>query len=140
MRVALVLICLALPAQAWKAGVSDGICTLSHETANVSVQLTYDPALPQYAITVTGPDDWPDAPVFAMHFLGGRELFISTDRHVIDGPALTVTDRGFGNVLDGLEFNTRAVAASGGAAVDIPLDGAAPAVAAFRACTTAPTA
>jgi hypothetical protein len=51
-----------------------------------------------------------------------------------------VSDRGFGNVLDGLEFNQVALAATGDRVVSIDLDGAAPEVAAFRACITTPSA
>jgi hypothetical protein len=62
---------------------------------------------------------------------------ISTGRHVLseDGRTLSVRDRGFGNVLNGLEFNVVALAATGDRVVSIDLDGAAPEVAAFRACT-----
>ena len=76
-------------------------------------------------------------PIFAIRFDGPRGLTISTDRHVIldDGATLTVTDRGFGNVLNGLEFNDTATALLGDRAVAFALDGAGPAVRAFRACT-----
>jgi hypothetical protein len=69
-----------------------------------------------------------------MEFFGPRPLAIGTDRHSADGATLTVRDSGFGNVLDGLEFNTNAVATSGARRVQIALDAAAPAVQAFRAC------
>jgi hypothetical protein len=42
-------------------------------------------------------------------------------------------------VLDGLEFNEVALAASGETVIAIDLEGAAPEVAAFRACITAPS-
>jgi hypothetical protein len=50
-----------------------------------------------------------------------------------------VTDSGFGNVLDGLQFNDTATAVTGAAELRIPLEGAAPAVEDFRACTKAPS-
>jgi hypothetical protein len=67
---------------------------------------------------------------------------ITTDRHVLSdgGTSLTVTDRGFGNVLDGLQFNNVATALLGNTAVVIPLANAAEPVARFRACAALPTA
>jgi hypothetical protein len=44
-------------------------------------------------------------------------------------------DSGFGNVLDGLEFNNIATATLGNEAVTFGLENADPAVRAFRACT-----
>ena len=77
-----------------------------------------------------------------MRFDGPRGLTITTNRQTLteNGRTLTVTDRGFGNVLNGLEFNTTATALSDDVEVPFPLDGAASAVQAFRACATAPTA
>ena len=69
--------------------------------------------------------------------MSGTSLkFISTTRHVLDegGRRLTVTDRGFGNVLDGLQFNGRAIAIAGDTVVALDLAGAAPEVEVFRAC------
>ena len=51
-----------------------------------------------------------------------------------------MTDRGFGNVLNGLEFNDTAIAIAGETRVPFSLAGAAPEIQAFRACTDAPTA
>ena len=51
---------------------------------------------------------------------------------------LTVTDRGFGNVLDGLQFNEAATAFSGDTAVTVPLAGASEPVQAFRDCAPMP--
>ena len=48
---------------------------------------------------------------------------------------VTVKDSGFGNVLDGLEFNNTATAILGNEAVTFGLENAGPAVRAFRACT-----
>lgn len=69
-------------------------------------------------------------------------MTIGTDRHVLspDGRSLTVTDTGFGNVLDGLAFNTTATALSGAEALPFDLAGAGPAVEAFRSCGVAPSA
>jgi hypothetical protein len=71
------------------------------------VRLTYDPSLPEYTIAIRLSEPWPEAAVFAMRFEGPRGNMISTSRHVLseDGLTLSVRDRGFGNVLDGLEFN-----------------------------------
>jgi hypothetical protein len=64
-------------------------------------------------------------------------LTISTQRQVISGDraSVTVKDSGFGNVLDGLEFNNTATAILGNEAVTFGLENAGPAVRAFRACT-----
>ena len=137
MRRVLALFCLlATPAGAWEFRV-DPVCTLSHEMTAGSVTVTYDPRLPvPYAISVTRAEPWPEGAVFGIAFGGVRDLTISTTRHVRGdgGRTLTVTDRGFGNVLDGLEFSARAVAFVGDATLSVPLAGAAPEVAAFRAC------
>jgi hypothetical protein len=131
---------LAAPSAAWEASVG-AVCTLTHETESASLRLTYDPALPEYTITVTLKGAvWPDAPVFAMRFDGARPNTIATDRQVLSegGTALTVTDRGFGNVLDGLQFNETATAFSGDTAVTVPLAGASGPVQAFRDCAPMP--
>ena len=100
------------------------------------MELTYDPDGPLYAITVTLPEPWPEAPSFAMRFDGPQGRTIATDRHQLsnNGRSLTVTDRGFGNVLDGLQFNVSTTAVSGDTGVTIPLDGAAEEVEKFRTC------
>lgn len=142
MRIILpLLLVAAAPALAWEFRAGE-TCELTHDGAAASVRVSYDPRLPLYAITVTRPVPWPEGPIFGIDFIGPRGLIISTGRHVLseDGRALTVTDSGFGNVLDGLQFNDTAIALSGGASVAISLDGAAPAVEAFRACIAAPVA
>lgn len=123
------------PALAWEAQLGR-VCELVHDEAGASVRVTYDPAIPQYAIAISLTRAWPDSPVFAMRFAGPRGNIISTDRHVLSGDraTLTVTDSGFGNVLNGLEFNDTATALLGDEAVPLSLDGAAPAVREFRAC------
>lgn len=127
---------LAGPALAWEF-TEDSVCRMTGGTEEVAVEVTFDPAIGEYAITLTFDDaGWPDAPVFAIAFDGGWPLVIRTDRHVLtdQGRSLRVTDTGFGNVLAGMEFNRTARAVAGDRQVDFPLEGAAEAVAAFRAC------
>lgn len=45
-----------------------------------------------------------------------------------------VTDSGFGNVLNGLELNSRAYATSGETTVGVSLEGIRPAMEEFRNC------
>jgi len=134
-------LCLPLPATAREAGSEGTICTLTHAQDGAAVRLTFDPTVPLYTIAVAGPDPWPVAPEFSMTFEGARPNTIRTQRHVLtpDLGTLRVSDRGFGNVLDGLEFNTLARATSGAVTVAISLEGAAPAVRAFRACGQTPS-
>lgn len=130
-----ILCCLAMPAHAWE--FTPGLpCLLSHETDEAAVELTYDPTAPLYSITITRAAPWPDAPVFRMRFDGMAPLTISTDRQTFsaDRRALTVIDRGFGNVLNGLQYNETASALLGDTTVMFPLKGAEEPVAAFRAC------
>lgn len=132
---ALLLCLIATPLAAWEF-TPDPICTLSNPGEGAETVVTYDARLPEYAIAITLADGtWPEAPVFSIRFLPNGPT-ISTSRHVLsdDNRRLTVTDRGFGNVLNGLEFNALAVAILGDLQVPIPLDGAAPEVARFRAC------
>jgi hypothetical protein len=132
-----------LPATAWEAGREGGICTLTHvDAVDGEVRLTHDPARPLYSITVTRAEPWPEAPIFGISFTGSAGLTIRTDRHSLsqDGRALTVTDRGFGNVLLGLSRNERATVFTGPVALEFSLAGAAPEVAEFAACELAPSA
>lgn len=147
MRKRLAIFALALavataPAHAWDAGVEDGLCILDHAGTEATVRLTYDPTLPEYTIAIRLADPWPEAAIFAIRFEGPRGNMISTARHVLseDRRTLSVRDRGFGNVLNGLEFNAVALALTGDRIVTIDLDGAAPEVAAFRACIVSPSA
>lgn len=135
MRIAIALALLASPAAAWEFS-SSPICTLSHDTDSGSIVVTYDASIPEYAVSITRDAAWPDAAAFAMEFAGGQPLTIQTPRHTLsdDGLTLTVRDRGFGNVLDGLEFNQAARASSGQADAIFPLDGIADPMAAFRRC------
>ena len=141
MRFVIALVCLANPASAWEF-TPVPICTLSHQTdeAAVTVTVTYDGTAAQpYAIAISGPDLVP-APVFAIRFDGPRGLTITTDRHQLADGTVTVRDRGFGNVLNGLEFSDTATAILGATQIAIPLAGADAPVQAFRACIAAPVA
>jgi hypothetical protein len=139
MRTALAFILLATPAAAWEFSPRP-ICTLSDTSDAGEITVTYDAEITEYTITVTLPDGtWPDAPTFAMAFEGERPISIQTDRFTLSnvGRSLTVKDRGFGNVLNGLEFNSRAYAVLGDTTVGFSLDGITPAITAFRACPAA---
>lgn len=137
LRALAVLLLTAAPALAWEAR-SGRVCELVHDGENASVRVTFDPAIPEYSIAITPERPWSHNPIFAMRFDGPRGNTISTDRHVISGggATLTVTDSGFGNVLNGLEFNHTATALLSDRAVAVPLNGAGPAVRDFRACTS----
>ncbi len=138
--ITLLLILAGQPALAWE--FTPGLpCRLTHDTGAAQVELTFDPTQPLYTITIRRPAALPDAPVFSMRFEGAAGLTISTNRHVLsDGAsALTVTDTGFGNVLDGLQFNRTATAVIGDEEITFPLDGATDPVAAFRACRVDPS-
>ena len=132
----LVLLCL-LPTSlsAWE--FTPGLpCRLTHQSAEAAIELTYDPTQPLYTLTIIRAGPWPRAPQFEMQFDGPRAVRIGTDRHQLsqDMHALRVADAGFGNVLDGLQFNVTATALTGGVRVAFPLDGIASPLAAFRAC------
>lgn len=139
----LLAVCLTpATALAWQAGGDGRVCTLAHREDGVDVILTYDAAGPLYTITVTQPEPWPPAPLFSMIFDGAAPFTITTDRHVLSNGdrSLTVTDRGFGNVLRGLAENTTARLSSGLASADVSLEGAAPEVAMFEDCGAVPSA
>ncbi|PSL18156.1 hypothetical protein [Shimia abyssi] len=134
MRTLLLALALTTPAHAWQATVGD-ICTLSHATDDAEIFLTFDPTQPLYTLTVTlNTTTWAEAPWFAMRFDGPSRIDISTGRHAINGATLSVADRGFGNVLDGLEFNDTALAFTENQVAVFPLAGAAPEVRTFREC------
>jgi hypothetical protein len=137
MRAAILFMILAgQPALGWEFSPTP-VCTLSFESDDAGVSVTHDPRLPlPYSIAITLPDAWPTGGEFAIRFDGPRALTIGTSRHVPSdgGRTLTVSDVGFGNVLNGLEFNDTATAVSGDRAVTLPLAGAAPEVEKFRAC------
>ena len=136
MRILFAFILLASPAAAWELSPAP-ICTLTDTGDAGTLTVTYDASVPEYTITITLPDgQWSEAAGFAMAFAGNRPIGIQTDRHTrsADGRSLTVTDSGFGNVLDGLEFNTRAYATSGDTTVGFTLSGIGPAITDFRNC------
>lgn len=126
----------AAPAMAWQV-VPGNICEIRHAQDSAAVSVTYDLESLDYAIAITRGEPWVASAVFALRFNGPVSNMISTNRHTLsdDNSTLTVTDRGFGNVLDGLEFNETATALLGEQVVVLSLAGAAPAVQAFRACT-----
>lgn len=130
-----------LPAQAWQAGTDGPLCTLTHAQADGDALLTFDPTGPVYTLTLTRPAGWEEAPEFSIFFEGPRPLVIATDAHVLTAgdTALGVTDRGFGNVLDGLQYNRTAIAWAGETTLVLDLTGAAPEVAAFRDCLSSPS-
>ncbi|WP_050929573.1 hypothetical protein [Aestuariivita boseongensis] len=139
MRPILAFLLFTSPAAAWE--FTPGLpCLLTHEAPEVQVQLTHDPTQPLFTITLTRDTPWPQADVFSIRFEGPAGLTISTNRHQLGngGHSLTVTDTGFGNVLNGLALNTRAVALIDDQAVTIPLNGAAAPTAAFRGCSVDP--
>ena len=139
MRIVIALAAFASPATAWEF-TAVPVCTISEETTDMRVAVTYDGRKPEpYSITMTG-EAWAPGPVFAIQFGAPGGLTISTDRHRLtaDGTELSVSDRGFGNVLRGLANENIAYLGLGDTVRTLPLDGAAEAVAAFEACVTAP--
>ena len=142
MRALLALALLATPAQAWDFTPTP-ICTILNDTPELKVRVTYDPSQPEpYAIILIRPDPWPVTDTFGLRFDGPAAMTIGTGRHQLSngGLTLTVTDTGFGNVLDGLAYNSTATALAGDIAVPVDLTGARTAVEAFRACDVVPSA
>ncbi|MDP3195092.1 hypothetical protein [Tabrizicola sp.] len=140
MLIALVL--LAAPASAWEFTATP-VCTITHETPDLALRITFDPAQPQpYAIALTRTSPWEKTDSFGLRFEGPAALTIGTGRHELsaDKMTLTVTDTGFGNVLDGLAYNAFATALAGTTEVPFDLTGARPVVEAFRACDVLPSA
>ncbi|MEM9436072.1 MAG: hypothetical protein AAGA15_03455, partial [Pseudomonadota bacterium] len=70
-------------------------------------------------------EPWPEGGVFSISFAGGAT--ISTDRQTLSdgGRALTVADRGFGNVIAGLATSPFATARVGEVSEQFSLEGAA---------------
>ena len=139
MRIALLLALTPFPAHPWEFS-AEPICTLSHQTDAAHIAITYDASLPEYALTITlERSQWPREDTFHLVFLGPpQRQIITTSRHSLsdEDRTLTVRDRGFGNVLDGMEFRPTGVARTGSMLVNLELTDAdaAPAVRAFRAC------
>lgn len=131
------ILLLPLPVSAWEFR-PDPVCTLVHATAKAAITITFDPSVPEYRLDLDLKGEaFAPSPSFGIAFRGARGLTIGTDRHRITGSTLTVTDTGFGNVLDGLEFNRSASAFTATQSVDFPLDGAAGPVGRFRRYTEA---
>lgn len=131
----LIFLFLASPLQAWE--FTPGLpCVLTHSQPEVEVTLTYDPGPPLYSIAITRDGGWTPASIFSLAFNGPRPLRISTDRHEVtaDGATVTVSDSGFGNVLNGIGFNTTATATLGDQEQVFSLIGAAAPMEAFRQC------
>jgi hypothetical protein len=142
MRALIALVLLATPAQAWDFTPTP-VCTIAEDTPTLSIRVTYDPSQPEpYAISITRNEPWPLTDSFGLRFDGPQAMTIGTARHRLsdDGRTLTVSDTGFGNVLDGLALNATATALASGVAVSFDLTGAEPAVEAFRACGVLPSA
>lgn len=138
MRTPLALLLLATPAAAWEFSPRP-ICTLTDASDAGEITVTYEAEITEYSVTVTLPNGtWPTDPIFSMTFAGERPISIQTDRYTISnvGRSLTVKDRGFDNVLNGLELNTHAYAMLGDTTVGFSLNGIGPAISAFRACPT----
>ena len=114
-RFALIISLIATPIWAWEF-TDIPVCTVSHETGEISLKMTFDHGSGVYALALARPVPWPAGQVFSIRFDGPRGLTISTDRQVIsdNGRKLTASDQGFGNVLNGLEFNQTATPALGG--------------------------
>lgn len=121
------------PASAWefRAGLP---CLLTHEEPALTVELTHDPTQPLYSITLRRDEPWPDAPIFSIEFENGP--VISTPLHALTegGRALSVADRGFGNVIAGLIAGGTAVAQLGDVRVPFSLNGAADPARDYAAC------
>lgn len=131
-----ILILTALPAQAWEFSPIP-VCTVMHVTDQAEIAVTFDPRLDvPYALSITRKTPWSPAEIFAMEFLGVNALAISTSRHSLseDRMTLRVEDQGFGNVLNGLQFNQTARAHLGTSVETFPLADAAPKIEAFRRC------
>ncbi|MGR3515393.1 MAG: excinuclease ABC subunit B [Paracoccaceae bacterium] len=135
MRALACTLLLSTPAAAWEAARDGPVCLLTQTTDEATVTVSHDitKAVP-YAINLTRGDGWQPGPLFAIRFDGLGPRTITTDRHTLADKTLTVTDTGFGNVLDGIAQNFVALATTGDTALVIPLEGAAPEVEKFKAC------
>ena len=134
MRLAILAILLPTWAAAWEFSPVP-LCTLAHGNTEGEVVITHDPGIGEYRMRLDRNDgEWVRSQSFGIAFRGGRELTIGTDRHQIQGSALSVADSGFDNVLYGLEFNRVAIAFTSEQSVRLLLNGAAPEVQKFRDC------
>lgn len=136
MRALALTFLLATPATAWEASRDGPVCLLTQTTDDATVVVSHDITKDvPYAIDLTRAGGWQRGPLFAIQFDGFGARTITTDRHSVTDDTLTVTDRGFGNVLDGIALNFVALATTGETSLVIPLEGAAPEVEKFKACT-----
>jgi len=118
------------------------ICRLSHTEDHATVDITFDPRIALYSITMRQTAvAWPDAPSFQIRFDGPQPFTIATTDHLLsdDGKGLKVQNTGFGNVLDGIALNTTMTALTGGTAVSLSTQTATDPMQAFRACPTPAT-
>ena len=141
MRWIAAFIVLASPAFAWEfeAGPT---CVLRDVQGDVAVTLTHDPTIPEYSISIRQNDQWSEGPIFAIAFFGDSPFEITTNRHVLsdDQQTLTVRDRGFGNVLNGMELNVTAIATLGDQQVAFDLQAVDGPMQPFRTCELQPVA
>lgn len=139
MRLIILIACLPTFAGAWEF-TPQPVCTLSQTSDTAEVVITHDPNIREYRMNIRLLEGgWAASERFGITYRGERPLTIGTDRHRIDGKDLSVADTGFGNVLNGLEFNDIAIAFTTKQTLQISLNGAAPRVQEFRKCAqTAP--
>ncbi len=140
MLICAAMISLASSAVAWEFAETD-VCTVTHDSTDMGVVLVFDPAASLYTITLTQPQNtWATDDNFRLRFDGPRALIIGTDRHVYgdEGRSLSVSDSGFGNVLDGIALNESMTALVGDQSVSLSTADAGEAMQAFRACPSAP--
>lgn len=138
---AILIATIASPTMAWEFAETE-VCTVFHDDPAATVTLTFDPATGVYDIALTLKSaTWGDGANFRILFEGANPIAIGTERQNIsdDGMTLNVFDSGFGNVLDGIQFNDRMTATLGDQSVVIPLDGAKDPMAAFRLCPSIAT-
>lgn len=134
MRLIILIALLPTFAAAWEF-TPHPICKLSNASDTASVEITFDPVISEYRMTIGLADkSWAASERFGITFRGERPLTIGTERHRIQGKDLSVADTGFGNVLNGLEFNDFAIAFTTKQTLQLSLHGAAPRVQEFRKC------
>ncbi|MEM7243261.1 MAG: excinuclease ABC subunit B [Pseudomonadota bacterium] len=126
-------------ASAWTFS-PDPICRVTEKQQLIEIDLTYDHATEIYAIAFTKTEaPWAQSQEFSIRFEGPRPKLIRTNRHQFsaDGFTLTASDTGFGNVLDGLQYNTLAALQTGDERIFIQIHKSFPAIEAFRKCVDA---
>ena len=137
MRLIALVVFLPTYASAWEFSLTP-LCTLTHQSEHARIEITHDPAIPEYRMTLDlFTEPWARSETFGMTFRGGRSLTIGTNRHIIDKSRLSVSDTGFGNVLNGLEYNALAIAFTSSQSIQFSLAEAAPEVRKFRSCAKA---